>query len=119
MNKLEVLKNIICIPILFSERKNISLKSLLEECSYGIYQSKISEDDIYDSLVGKKSLLKSWLYWSENKRSSSGWYLKSADDHKFIVAYYDSKLGHKNVVSYSDSFRACAAFIKKELDSVY
>jgi hypothetical protein len=117
MNKNDTVKEIIFIPKNLYESGNISIYSLLEKSGYFESRNQISEVDIYNELVGHPNCVHQWLRWSDDKRTNSGWYFKQNESGKYIVGYFSPDTNLKRV-EYDDIARACAVFIKMEIDSV-
>jgi len=75
------------------------------------YGSRLNAEDLAEILRTDRSLIESWLHWSEDKRVSSGWYFRS-EPEGWVVAYHPRG---KRLV-FQDAARACAEFITKEAE---
>jgi len=117
MNKNTVIQRIIYLPEEFKRIQNTSIYNLLKESGYFELYNEINEINIIKEIVSNPQCVKQWLNWSEDKRSSSGWYFKQNEEGKYIVGYFPSQQGFK-VKEYSDIKEACAAFIKLELENI-
>jgi len=111
---------IVTMPRRFHSLGNISIFSLLEETGYFELHDQISEGDIRTALLCWPECLQEWIQYSEDKRSSSGWYLTLDDEGLYETAYFDIKAvpNTTNRVEYESAVDACAAFIKHEIESI-
>ncbi len=111
---------IVTMPRRFHSLGNISIFSLLEETGYFELHDQISADDIRTALLYCPECVQEWIQYSEDKRSSSGWYLTLNDEGLYETAYFDIKAvpNTTNRVQYKDAIDACAAFIKHEIESI-
>jgi hypothetical protein len=116
MNKSYIIKNIIFLPKRFSEG-NTSIYSLLKESGYFEQHNQISETDIFEELLQHLECIEQWISLSDDKRCSSGWYFKQADNGRYIVGYFPPK-GNLNTSEYNNKIEACAAFIKREIEYI-
>jgi len=64
---------IVSLPLEF-KKADKSIFTLLEESGYFKLHNQILENEIVTSLMHHSEYIDQWLSWSENKRSSSGWY---------------------------------------------
>jgi hypothetical protein len=60
-------------------------------------------------------LIDEWAVYSNDKRCSSGWYF---DDSRYSTGHFSSAAGRTREQVFSERPRACAEFIKHELDSI-
>lgn len=116
MKKPDAIRDIIFLPKRFFEG-NISIYSLLKESGYFELHNQISEADIFENLTQHLEHVDQWLNLSEGKRSSSGWYFKQNDNGKYVVGYFPTK-EHLKPTEYLDKVKACAAFIKREIEDI-
>lgn len=112
----ELASDIVDLPKEFYNNGNISIYSLLKETGYFEHHSKISESDLRDQLVERPENIQHWVKWSEDKRTSSGWYIENKGG-KCIVGYFPEKENAKPK-EYSSVELACAAFIKLEIEEI-
>ena len=119
-NKADIATQIVTLPQTFHSLGNISIFSLLEETGYFELHDQISEGDIRGALLCCPECVQEWIQYSEDKRSSSGWYLTLDDEGLYETAYFDIKAvpNTTNRVQYEHAIDACAAFIKHEIESV-
>lgn len=112
----KVIESIIHLPFEFSH-KNKSAYTLLKESGYFELYNQVNEAEIITKLKEYPNSIKLWLSWAENKRSNLGWYFTKSDDGKYFVGYYPEGKESEEI-STSDEFKACAAFIKREIESI-
>ena len=117
MNTLNIANKIVALPKIFYDNGNVSMYSLLKETGYFEGYNKINQQDILESLSQNAEYAGYWLRWSENKRSSSGWYIKEEEPGKIEVGYFPASENHIRS-EYEDMIEACAAFIKNEIDEI-
>lgn len=113
MQKDRIIEDILLIPEKY-HTLNVSLIFLVNESGYSQHYSDISETDIYEALKQEPEIAKQWLSYSEDKRTSLGWYLQQAGR-----GYYVGSLTEKSgSVLYPNLLEACAAYIKKEIEGI-
>ncbi len=113
-----VINNLIELPKKFWSAKNASIYKLLEDTGYFESSDQIEENDILEALIQKPGFINEWFIWSENKRSSSGWYIRKDDNDKYIVGYFSPQKINTSKNEYSDVKTACARFIKMEIEDI-
>jgi hypothetical protein len=64
-------------------------------------------------LAERPDVLEGWLQWSEDKRTSSGWYF-SREDEGFIVGH----LPDGPISRFPSMLEACAEFVLREAESI-
>jgi hypothetical protein len=116
MNAIEIVNKILDMPSKFYSEGNISIYTLLKNTGYFEMHNQIDELIIFSCLEAQKEKIDQWFDWSENKRVNTGWYLKE-ESEKFIVGYIKEG-GNLNGSTYSDKRKACASFIKKEIETI-
>jgi hypothetical protein len=115
MNETDIVEVLIGLPRSFNIAGTKSISSLLTESGYCDYHDRISELLIASALSHKPELINEWLAYSEDKRASSGWYIKQDKSDAFIVG--DLTAGGR-VIEYHDKINACAVFIKQEVETI-
>lgn len=114
-----IIKDILGLPQKFYESgNNLSMYDLLKQTHYIEVQGDINDVDFQKSLIEHPEYVNGWLAWSDNKRSSSGWFLEVNPYGQYAVGYLDSKMGRMNERSYPNAISACAYFISKEIDNI-
>lgn len=116
MNVDEIVDCLILIPRKHYVLGNISMYSLLVSSGYLECAENISEGDILRGLELHPEYIQDWRVYSEDKRTT-GWYLMEPTEGRFGVGFIPST-GNIRVepLMYSDEVRACAAFIKLEVE---
>lgn len=110
----ETIEKIIHFPYDYRIRRNISPVNLIKESGYPEFHLKINEEEIAAVLNQYPDMIKEWLLWSENKRSNPTWHFEKFEDGTYEVAY--STEGLHPEINTTDEFKACAAFIKREME---
>jgi hypothetical protein len=111
---------IVIMPRRFHSLGNISIFSLLEETGYFELHDQILKHDIRTALLCCPECVQEWIQYSEDKRSSNGWYLTLNEEGLYETAYFDIKAAPNttNRVQYENATDACAAYIKHEIESI-
>jgi len=117
MGKPRTIHDIIFLPDRFYSEGNVSIYSLLKESGYFELHDQISEADIFQELTQHLECIDQWLNWSENKRSSSGWYFRENENGQYVVGYFPLQERLKTT-EYCDKTEACSAFIKREIEDI-
>jgi hypothetical protein len=102
MNETDIVEVLIGLPRSFNIAGTKSISSLLTESGYCDYHDRISELLIASALSHKPELINEWLAYSEDKRASSGWYIKQDKSDAFIVG--DLTAGGR-VIEYHDKIK--------------
>ncbi len=113
----DIIKKIIFLPRAFNSLMNKSVFELLKESGYFELHTSISENTIRKHLEKHPECVNEWMSYSEDKRSSSGYYLQN-NEKKYIVGYLDDKTKKQIKKEFSNGIKACAVFIKKEVESI-
>ena len=108
---------IVAIPSVLSKtrRKTSSHDYLVEVL--GPTFPDIPIDDLLVVLRSDPLKVESWLTWSDDKRTGSGWYLRELETGEFGVGYHPNQTG-RELERYSDACIACANYIKREIESI-
>ena len=91
--------------------------TLLKESGYFEVHDKINEDDIIEVLKMHPNLITDWLQLSEDSRSSQRWAISRGEDGKCFVGHWPGGKDFEEINT-SDEFYACAAFIKRHIESI-
>lgn len=114
-----VIKKIISLPVDFNKIANSkSIYSLLRETGYYEIYNKVTEGVIELELINRTQYIAPWLIWSENKRSSKGWYFFKNENNKFVVAYLGPDEKNESNTEFDHAVEACAQYIKKEIEDI-
>lgn len=82
----DVIEKVIFLPKNFYKSGNEkSIYGLLEETGYLNESEVFLEDAVSQILLLYPDQIVFWLKWSENKRSSNGWYFSKGQSGKYIV----------------------------------
>jgi hypothetical protein len=93
-----------------------SLRDLVAETGYKDLRASLTRGDVADHLARHPALVLDWLHYSQDKRTSGGWYLLHPPS-EWVVG----RLGgpeHDRELRFRSGPEACAEFILRELDSV-
>ena len=91
--------------------------TLLKESGYFEVYDKISENAIMEVLKIHPHLITNWLQLSEDSRSSQRWAISRGEDGKCFVGHWPGGKDFEEINT-SDEFYACAAFIKRHIESI-
>ena len=83
--EIDIINNIIQLPTMFHSRGDISMYTLLKESGYFENYDQITESDITAELLRFPVYINSWLNWSDDKRSASGWFFNLNKNGKYLV----------------------------------
>lgn len=117
MIKHRTIHDVIRLADRFYREENVTFAYLLIESGYPTMHDQISQAEIAEGLSQHLECVEPWLRWSEDKRSSSGWYLRETDRSRYAVGRMSPQESTQPTV-YVDRVEACAAFIKRELDDI-
>ena len=118
MNKSDMLEQIATLPRRFHSLGDVSILSLVKASGYFGPHDQVSEADIRAALARCPECIREWLQYSEDKRTSSGWYLTHNDEGFYEVGYITEHAERQQRLVYSNCTDACAAFIKHELENI-
>lgn len=118
MNANDITDKLIKLPRVFNSRGNISISDLLKETGYYEMNQQVSKEIIQTALSQQPECVDEWLSYSEDKRSSAGWYLKQEDINTYVLGFISGKAEENSQERYSDRIAACAAFIKHEAEDI-
>ena len=113
-----VILTLLKLPADFLARGDASPSTLLVESGYLAEHEAIQADDIERELQSRPERVAEWLQYSDDKRSSAGWYLKRSADGKWVVGHV-GKAGRGRPESIHESaVKACSVFIKNEIEEM-
>jgi len=115
----ETIRRLIHLPHELHRINTVSIIELLRESSYFDNYNNISVENIHDALNLYPECVNEWMQYSEDKRASSGFYIKQEECKKYIIGFINVNGNHNfQPVVYDDRIEACAFFIKKEAESI-
>jgi hypothetical protein len=112
MNPDSVVASVCGIPIAFRQVGGKSLHQLIAESGYWEMSGQLSAVSIESFLRQSPELVDDWLRYSEDKRTSGGWYFVDEGD-RFVVGQIQGRQ-----LIFDDRLVACAEFILREVMSV-
>lgn len=119
MDLIIIIKKIIFLPIEFGKNgNNESIYSLLQLIGYFDVYDKITENAILQELINHLDCIEHWLAWSENKRSTDGWFFLKKGSGVYVVGNIGLNGQVSEKLKFVDATEACAVFIKKEIESI-
>ena len=101
------------IPQALADR---SLRDLVDETGYRDLRPALSREAVAAHLAKHPKLVLSWLRYSEDKRTSGGWYLMHPSSGWVVGRLGGSE--QERELRFGSGPDACAEFILRELDSV-
>ena len=110
----EIVAKVVDIPWQFSIQGDISIYKLLEQSGYFENHAALTAVEIKKALKINPGLVQFWLQYSEDKRTSGGWYFKNNDNGTFTVGNLQSN----PEILFLDGIEACAEYIKKEIEEI-
>jgi hypothetical protein len=110
----EALAAVCQMPVEYHRRGDVSILRLAEESDYRAHRTAIGVEHIQRYLESHPELVGEWYVYSDNKRTSTGWYF----DHAGRRVGYFSGSRREHERTFDDATQACAAFIKHEMDSI-
>lgn len=111
-----IVEEIISIPVSFTN-SNKSPADLLVASGYLESPEAITVDILADALRKSPEYIESWLIWSDDKRTDSGWYFQRKSGEDFLVGYYPAR-PDLPTTRYSDAYLAGANFVKLEIEEI-
>jgi hypothetical protein len=116
MQRERILQSIIKLPVTFGLMADKSPFTILSDLGYAKIHDSVSEIDIYSVLTKEPNYLEDWLSFSADKRTV-GWYIYRSESD-FYVGRLDNTGSKADEKCYDDGLKACAAFIKHEIDDI-
>jgi len=114
-----IISDLVSLPERFYNLKNDkSIYALLQDTGYFEIHNNVKENELENYLIQFPEYICQWKEWSENKRTSSGWYFNEEDENNYSVIFFDLNKNIKKNLKYTDIIKACAAYIKIEIDSI-
>jgi hypothetical protein len=114
-SKKEVISRVINLPTDVYVQNKSSVQ-LLVESGYDKRRTQINPEDLEQELLcSAPNTIESWQTYSDNKRTTSGWYIRRIKMYE--VGYY-SNGNNVNVTYFEHWHQALADFIKHELEEL-
>jgi hypothetical protein len=113
-NQHSLIEQLIFLP---EHALSLSDTEALKQIGYFEGFDTISAADIEKVLSEFPEQVDAWLMFSENKRSSTGWYFKQIKDTMYHVGYL-AKNTVDNLIETDNKIHACAIFIKHEIEEM-
>ena len=98
------------VPATFYANRNVSFRELVRDVGLWRHRRQLTRDAITSALRANPKLIESWLLWSMNKRTESGWYFEREGD-SCVVGYIRG--GGK--LSFDDLALGCTEYIVREV----
>ncbi|MCF8254570.1 MAG: hypothetical protein K9H61_07640 [Bacteroidia bacterium] len=113
MTKETCIEKVCNLPLDFKISGKSTLTLLYESNYYDLYNS-LSQQDIKEYLLRNKDLINKWVIFSEDKRTSEGYYLMLDGEKHFVGSL--EKIGKEPYAkSFTTKEEACAEFILLEI----
>lgn len=90
---------------------------LLKSTGYFENADSIAIKALEDYLKNNNDVIKEWLAYSEDKRTSGGWYIIEKNNST-IVGHLDNEIGPAEEKEFNDISKACSVFIFNEIKSI-
>jgi len=103
---------------MFALRGSATIRDLLKETRFIDYADSIDVQDIESSLARKPDLVPDWIQYSEDKRTTNGYYISHEENEPYVVGYYALKSKSRIIGRYTDHIKACAVFVHLELNDI-
>lgn len=95
-------------------RGNLSPRAIVESSGYRTHRPSITLKDLFTYLKANPGLVDEWWMYSDNKRTSSGWFFDLPNRR---IGYFER--GHSSQEEmFEGTTQACAAYVQHELDSI-
>ena len=117
MNLQTTILRVISLPRKFYQNGDVSIHSLLRDSGYFEMYELVSEEALCAAIYDHPEYINDWLSFSEDKRTS-GWYFQRSSNEQWEVGYVSAGGGSIDAARYSDPARACASFVKHEVEDI-
>lgn len=117
MHDEDVADRLLRIPTDSHKPDGVSVWQLVQDTGYFEAYDRVSVAVIRGALDRYPEKVGDWLLYSEDKRCSSGWYIRKHYGEEFDVGFYPDSSGIEPEY-YSNRLDACAAFIKHEVEEI-
>jgi len=109
MNDRAIVEAVTRLPVDFKAQKTVSAVELIRRSGLVDDPQALSAAAVRAFLVENPSLVAAWKTWSQDKRTSAGWYF-SLDGTRYVVGFFPGQ----ERATFDDPFDACSAFILHE-----
>jgi len=96
---------------------SVSPAQLVDRSGYRRHRDEVTVARLADCLTEHPDWANAWLDYSEDKRSSPGWYIQGRDPDESRVGYYEGE-SSRAPMRFDDKVRACAEFVRLEVDDI-
>jgi hypothetical protein len=111
---MDLIARICALPVQFKARGDVSVLQLVEESGYRNAPSELVAELVVRHLSEHPELIEAWFGYSEDKRTSSGWYLVQRSGDTFEIGYFPK--GEQMLIK--GRAQACAEFIVREVREI-
>ena len=111
---MDIVARICEIPVEFKARGDVSVLQLIRESGFEAQHVTVTVDALCKYLRDKPALIDAWFGYSEDKRTSSGWYILQRPNGQFEVAFFPK--GESLITANRAS--ACAEFVLREIRAI-
>ncbi len=116
--KQEIIYKILSLPETFKKSdNNKSFKELLNDTGYFEIADQIQEKELFNAVRENPKFITDWINWSDDKRTTSGWFIKESEKGKYTVSFFPKK-DELTTFKTDDVKIACAHFIQREIESL-
>ena len=113
MDKAEILQFVCRLALDYNNIGTKSIVQLVEQSGYAKDPTAVTLSAVESVLRDHPDQCDAWYDYSEDKRTTSGWYV-SEGRQEYIVGYYPNG----PTLSFADRVAACAAYAIRELESI-
>lgn len=113
-----IASRVISLPRAFWDHGNKSMFSLLKDSGYFETNGQISMELFQSALLKDRRCIQDWLQYSNDKRTSSGWYFNKVDPGRFVVGFVPEQAQNKKKIFFNDPFVACANYVMNEIEYI-
>lgn len=116
VNAVTTATQVVLLARAFASRGDVTMAGLLRESGYFNTPHTVTESALNEALRANPACVDDWLLWSENKRTTSGWFLRRLGPTTYEVDCIPARNDLRR--EFSDPLEACAAFIQHEVEAV-
>ena len=101
----------------FYAARTVSPVQLVARSGYGRHRDEVTVPRLERCLAEYPEWVNAWLDYSEDKRSSPGWYIQGRERISFLVGYHEGR-SSRPPMRFDNKVRACAEFVRREVDDI-